>query len=53
MNFDAYQRERGRLLEVLKDAVDRGDYFLEFDTQELIDQLNEKYYSKDDQNECS
>ena len=37
-----YQHKIERLREVLNDAVERGDYYLEFDTRELIGQLQQQ-----------
>ena len=46
MSYEQYVRELTRLREVLKDACNRGDYYLEFDVCELIEKLNEDYDSK-------
>jgi len=43
MNYQEYINRLDRLREVLKDAIDRGDYNLEFDAKELIDELNETF----------
>jgi hypothetical protein len=43
MNYIDYSRERDRLLEVLSDAEDRGDYHLEFDVKELLQRLEDDY----------
>ena len=43
MNHDYYSNERERLLEVLKDAKDRGDYHLEMDVLEMLDNLQTQY----------
>lgn len=42
MTYDEYLRERERLLEVLKDAVQRGDIYLEYDVKELLEELEKK-----------
>lgn len=47
MTSAEYERERKRLLEVLKDAEDRGDYHLEMDVKELLIKLRDKYYEED------
>lgn len=47
---DEYVRERKRLLKVLKDAEDRGDYYLEMDVKELLIKLHDKYYEEDEEN---
>ena len=47
MTDEHYRRERARLLEILKDALDRGDYYLEKDVTELFQELDLEYYSKD------
>ncbi len=43
MTHQQYQRERTRLLEVLKDATDRGDYHLEMDVREELETLQERF----------
>lgn len=47
MSNEEYQRERTRLLEVLKDATDRGDYYLEMDVMELLRNLQQRYYEEE------
>lgn len=47
MTHEQYKRERNRLLIVLEDAKDRGDYHLEMDVKELLSQLEDKYYNDD------
>ena len=47
MNAEEYQGERERLLEVLKDAEARGDYYLEMDVIELLNQLKQRYYEEE------
>lgn len=41
MTYDEYKRRVEFLRGVLKDALDRGDYHLEFDTKELLDNLEQ------------
>lgn len=43
MNYNTYQNELERLRDVLKDAVDRGDIYLEYDVIEMIEQLNKDF----------
>ena len=50
MTDDYYQYESARLREVLKDAVDRGDIYLEYDVREALTKLQDAYY-KEDSNE--
>lgn len=45
MSFSQYIQEYNRLKEVLKDAVERGDYYLEMDVTELIENLNNRYHN--------
>ena len=47
MNHEKYANERARLLEVLKDAEDRGDYHLEMDVKERLADLQEHYHKED------
>lgn len=47
MTHEEYYRERSRLLEVLKDAMERGDYHLEMDVKELLSNLSECFYKED------
>lgn len=42
-----YSTERQRLQEVLKDAIDRGDYNLEMDVRDLLISLQERYNEED------
>ena len=42
-DFYVWRRERARLLEVLKDAQDRGDYHLEMDVKEQLYELDQRY----------
>ena len=42
MTQQQYQRERARLLEVLMDAIDRGDYHLEMDVREMLETLKDR-----------
>lgn len=43
MTYEEYSRERARLLAVLKDATDRGDYHLEMDVREALTTLQDHY----------
>lgn len=47
MSSDEYDRKRTWLLEVLKDAEDRGDFFLEYDVKEQLIKLRDQYYEED------
>ena len=47
MTSDEYDRKRNWLLEVLKDAEDRGDYYLEYDVKEQLVALRDAYYEGD------
>ena len=47
MTYTEYNRKRTFLLEVLKDAEDRGDYFLEHDVKEQLIALQNAYYGED------
>lgn len=49
MTREEYDRMRAWLIEVLKDAVERGDYHLEMDTCGMIELLDETYYKEDDE----
>ena len=49
MTREEYDRRRAWLVEVLKDAVDRGDYHLELDTRGMIELLDETYYKEDEE----
>ena len=48
MSHDEYVRKRAWLEEVLKDATDRGDYYLEMDTREQLVALMDRYYEEDE-----
>lgn len=43
MTSEQYSTERTRLLFVLEDAKDRGDYHLEMDCLELLNELDSTY----------
>lgn len=45
MTAEYFQHESRRLREVLKDACDRGDIYLEYDVREALVKLQEKYYN--------
>lgn len=47
MSHEEYSRKRDWLLEVLNDAIDRGDYYLEMDVKENLSNLNDAYNSED------
>lgn len=47
MTSDEYDRKRAWLLEVLKDAEDRGDIYLEYDVKEQLEALRDQYYGED------
>ena len=47
MTYDEYRRKRAWLLEVLKDATDRGDIYLEYDVREQLVALQDDYYKED------
>lgn len=49
MTREEYDRRRAWLIEVMKDAVERGDYHLEMDTRGMIELLDETYYQEDDE----
>lgn len=49
MTDEYYHNEARRLREVLADALERGDYHLEMDVKEALQNLRDKYY-EDDQN---
>ena len=49
MSPEQYTRERLRLLKALKDATDRGDYYLEMDIREKLTDLQNKYYEGDEE----
>ena len=48
MTYEYFQMECRRLREVLKDALDRGDYHLEMDTKDAIQHLQDKYCEDDE-----
>ncbi len=43
MTYAEYLRKRTWLLEVLRDAEERGDYHLEMDVKEQLTELQAKY----------
>ena len=43
MTYEEYQRQRTWLLEVLRDAEERGDYHLEMDVKEQLTELEARY----------
>jgi hypothetical protein len=43
MTYAEYQRRRTWLLEVLRDAEERGDYHLEMDAKEQLTKLQARY----------
>lgn len=49
MTDEYYHMESARLREVLKDAEERGDYYLEFDVKEALIKLRDKYYEQGDE----
>ena len=48
MTYDEFTREDARLREILRDALERGDYFLEMDVTETIVSLRQRWYASDD-----
>lgn len=48
MTCDEYMREDTRLREVLQDALNRGDYYLEMDVAEMLVSLRDRWYASDD-----
>lgn len=48
MTSEEYDRKRAWLLEVLKDAEDRGDFYLEYDVKEQLIELRDQYYGEDE-----
>lgn len=48
MTHEEYRRRREFLEVALNDALDRGDYYLETDTLELLQKLDEKFDRKAD-----
>lgn len=49
MNYPEYTRSRTWLQEGLKDALSRGDYHLECDVIEKLQQLDQAYYEDTDE----
>ena len=49
MTNEYFQQEGQRLHEVLKDAEERGDYYLEMDVKEALTKLRDEYYKEDDE----
>jgi hypothetical protein len=47
MTKDEYQRKRTWLREVLADAEERGDIYLEYDVKEKLMELQDEYYRED------
>jgi hypothetical protein len=47
MTNEYFQQESRRLREVLKDAEERGDIYLEYDVKEALEKLRDKYYEED------
>jgi hypothetical protein len=47
MTNEYFQQEGRRLREVLKDAEERGDIYLEYDVKEALQKLRDKYYEED------
>jgi hypothetical protein len=43
VTYEEYQRQRTWLLEVLRDAEERGDYHLEMDVKEQLTELEARY----------
>jgi len=48
VTYTEYQRKRTWLLEVLRDAEERGDYHLEMDVKEQLTELQAKYNEEDE-----
>jgi hypothetical protein len=48
MTNEYFQQEGRRLREVLADALERGDYHLEMDVKEALQNLRDKYYEADE-----
>lgn len=46
MTYEQYKAKLDVLKEILRDALERGDYNLEFDTREDIVSLNQRYYEE-------
>jgi hypothetical protein len=51
MTAAEYTRKRMWLLEVLKDATDRGDIYLEYDVKEQLVALQDAYYENEEGDE--
>lgn len=51
MTADYFHNEMRRLREVLKDAQERGDIYLEYDVKETMDELHTQYYNDDTEGE--
>ena len=49
MTDEYYHMESARLREVLKDAEERGDIYLEYDVKEALIKLREQYYDDGDE----
>jgi tartrate dehydratase alpha subunit/fumarate hydratase class I-like protein len=49
MTHEYYEMESQRLREVLADAVERGDYYLEMDVKEALEKLRARYYNEGDE----
>jgi hypothetical protein len=47
MTDDEYRRKCTFLREVLKDAEERGDIYLEYDVKEQLIALRDAYYAED------
>lgn len=47
MTNEYFQMESQRLREVLADALERGDYYLEMDVKEALTKLRDAYYQQD------
>jgi hypothetical protein len=47
MTNEYFEQESRRLREVLKDAEERGDIYLEYDVKEAFQKLRDKYYEED------
>ena len=49
MTTEYYEMESQRLREVLADAIERGDYYLEMDVKAALSMLIDTYYQEDKQ----
>ena len=47
MTAEYFHTESRRLREVLKDAQERGDIYLEYDVKEALDELRNQYFNND------